>query len=278
MRTLGRTGLPVSPLGFGVTGPHASPVVPRQDTITLIHQAIDLGLTLFDTGPAYGDGEAEARLGEALAGRDRSGLVIATKAGIPARGQRDFSPDGITASLDASLSRLGTGHADILLLHGPHPDELTPDLFGALAQIKSAGKARHIGLCTRGDATAAVLAHDLFDVLMAPCHSGLSQADAGILSQAHAAGIGVIGIEAMAGAGGRWRWPHSRGDLWYLARAALQTVKGPAAPPARGNPQDAMSAALAHPDVDSVLSLTTRGTHLAENAARAGLDRTRAPS
>lgn len=277
-RVLGRTGLPVSPLGFGVTGPHASPVFSRTETIALIRQAAALGVNVFDTGPAYGDGEAESRLGEAVTDLERSALVIATKAGIPARGQRDFSPDGIAASLDASLARLGTEYVDILLLHGPNQNELTPALFDRLAQIRTTGKVRHFGLCTRGEGTEAVLEHDLFDVLMAPCHSGLGPAESGILARAHKAGIGVIGIEAMAGAKGRWHWPRNRGDLWYLARAALQTLKGPPAPPSLGNPQEAMKTALAHPHVDTVLSLTTRETHLNENAALAGLDRTLAPS
>lgn len=271
-RTLGRTGLSVAALGLGVSGPHASPLISPGATRQLIRTAAGLGVTLFDTGPAYGNGEAERRLGEAISDLDRNGLVVSTKAGIPARGQRDFTPDGIERSLAASLARLGTDHADILFLHGPHDRELTAELFGRLASLRAAGAFHYLGLCTRGPQTTQALRHDAFDVLMAPCHAELPRDESDTLARARKAGIGVVGIEAMAGARRHWRLPQSRGDLWYLARAARQALRGPAAPSAGSDPMEAMMAAFAHPSVDCVLSLTTREQHLRQNAALAGLD------
>ncbi len=89
---------PLSRLGFGVTGPHASPAVSRGATGRLISRAIDLGITLFDTAPSYGRGEGERRLGTALRGRRRDELCLVTKAGIDIDRQRDFSLGAVEMS------------------------------------------------------------------------------------------------------------------------------------------------------------------------------------
>jgi aryl-alcohol dehydrogenase-like predicted oxidoreductase len=76
-----------------------------------VHEAIDLGVTLFDTGASYSAGEAEPRLGRALKGRDTSGMVIASKAGTHHAGGgrigRDMTPAAIAASAERSLRNLG---------------------------------------------------------------------------------------------------------------------------------------------------------------------------
>lgn len=277
VRTLGRTGAQVSAIGFGVSGPHASPAVSRSATIRLIHQAIDLGVTVFDTGPAYGNGDAESRLGAALKGQVRDRLFITSKAGIPGkvggRVLRDFSPDGIARSLGASLARLDLDQIDALLLHGPHADELTPALFDRLAGLKSDGKFRHLGLCARGADVELAMTVPGFDILMAPCHAALGEQALARLQQAHRAGIGVMAIEAMASARGKWRLPKSTSDAWYLARTLKQTLAGQSAPSsAMTDPAAAMHWVLEQDFVGTVMSLTTRSTHLSENAARAGLD------
>jgi aryl-alcohol dehydrogenase-like predicted oxidoreductase len=95
---------------------------------------------VFDTAPAYGAGEAERRLGRALATLQRDRLVICSKVGFGSHGlrgrSRDFSPDGVESSLRESLARLGVEGLDILFLHGADPSELTPasdDAPGRLA-------------------------------------------------------------------------------------------------------------------------------------------------
>ncbi len=80
-RALGRTGLTVSELGFGCASWWGKPRFEERTAIGLVHEALDRGVTLFDTGASYSAGEAEPRLGRALKGRDTSSLVIATKAG-----------------------------------------------------------------------------------------------------------------------------------------------------------------------------------------------------
>src|SRR5690606_17757933 len=107
-RPLGMTGARLPILGFGVSGPHATNLVPRAQTVRLIRQALEAGATLFDTAPFYGDGEAEARLGDALEGVRESAFIV-SKTGTMRRGRamkKNFAPGHIIASCEDSLRRL----------------------------------------------------------------------------------------------------------------------------------------------------------------------------
>jgi predicted oxidoreductase len=98
-----------SRIGFGVSGAHGTPLVSRAHTVAIIQEAFALGVRVFDTAPAYGAGEAERRLGEALRTLERDQVFVSTKAGLSSYGlsgrRRDFSPDAIEQSLRASLDR-----------------------------------------------------------------------------------------------------------------------------------------------------------------------------
>src|SRR5690606_35549221 len=107
-RPLGTTGARLPILGFGVSGPHATGLVPHARTVRLIRQALEAGAALFDTAPFYGDGEAETRLGDALAGA-RARAFIVSKTGTVRRGRtlkKNFAPGHIIASCEESLRRL----------------------------------------------------------------------------------------------------------------------------------------------------------------------------
>ncbi|MBS0363101.1 MAG: aldo/keto reductase, partial [Proteobacteria bacterium] len=84
-RPLGQTGLTVSEIGFGAASWWGKPQFSERAAVGLVHAAIDGGVTFFDTGASYSNGQAEPRLGRALKGRDPARLVIATKAGTFAR-------------------------------------------------------------------------------------------------------------------------------------------------------------------------------------------------
>lgn len=148
--------------------------MPRRATRNLIHTAIDLGVTLFDTGPAYGRGEAERRLGASLKSVPRDRVFVATKAGIGPGGHRDFSAGGVEMSLKASLDRLGLERIDLLLLHGPAPGEITDRLVRHLDAFRDRGMVGHLGVCGRGDELDAAIDTGAFDALMAPVNAGLS--------------------------------------------------------------------------------------------------------
>src|SRR5687767_5349719 len=127
-RTLGRTGLVVSAIGFGgaplgltnyLSAYDPRQAADRESAINAILRAIELGITYFDTALAYGDGESERILGEARRRAAQRGLdvhsrmLLATK--VPA-GQRTY--EGVIESAETSLRNLGVDHLDVFQLHG----------------------------------------------------------------------------------------------------------------------------------------------------------------
>ncbi|HEY1267428.1 MAG TPA: aldo/keto reductase [Candidatus Binatia bacterium] len=206
-RPLGRTGLSVSPVGLGtvklgrntdVKYPTAFNLPLDRQLEKLLDTALDLGVNLIDTAPAYGS--SEARLGPFVAAH-RERIVLATKAGERyenGRSTYDFSAQAITASVENSLRNLKTDCVDILVLHSNGEDEkiLTEtDALAALAALKRSGKVRAAGISAKTE-KGIVLAIQSLDVVMAP-FSEKDQALADALSKAHAAGIGVLAIKGL---------------------------------------------------------------------------------
>ncbi|KSV82119.1 MULTISPECIES: aldo/keto reductase [Ensifer] len=157
-RILGRAGLEVSALGFGCMGldfGYASKVS-RQEGVTLIRQAVDRGVTFFDTAEVYGPFTNEEMVGEALKPvRDR--VVIATKFGfnIVDGKQSGLSsrPEHIRSVCDASLKRLGVDVIDLFYQHRVDPNVPIEDVAGAVKDLIAAGKVRHFGLSEPGAQT-----------------------------------------------------------------------------------------------------------------------------
>src|SRR6266540_289590 len=154
-RTLGKTGLKVSEVGFGgwAIGGNAfgNSYGPTDDRTSLdaIKRALELGCNFFDTADAYGHGHSEELLGQALKGR-RDDVVIATKVGAdfyhdPPR--MNFSPDYLSFALDKSCERLQTDHVDLYQLHNP-PIQLLRNgkIFEGLEKLVDAGKIRYYGI------------------------------------------------------------------------------------------------------------------------------------
>ncbi|GAA2560358.1 aldo/keto reductase [Winogradskya consettensis] len=119
-------------------------------SISVIHQAIDLGMTLIDTADVYGPFTNEELVGKALAGGWRDRAVLATKVGLLSAGTaglvRDGSPEHVRTSIDDSLKRLGTDHVDLYQLHRVDTAVPIEETWGAMAEVVAAGKARLIGL------------------------------------------------------------------------------------------------------------------------------------
>ncbi|MFI5932996.1 aldo/keto reductase [Actinoplanes sp. NPDC051494] len=151
--TLGSKGPEVGVIGLGCMGmTHAYDMaVPRDDatSISVIHQALDLGMTLIDTADVYGPFTNEELVGRALAGH-RERAVLATKVGLLSAGTaglvRDGSPEHVRTSIDESLRRLGTDHVDLYQLHRVDTAVPIEETWGAMAEVVAAGKARQIGL------------------------------------------------------------------------------------------------------------------------------------
>jgi len=154
MRQLGRSGLTVSELGLGCMGMSAlyGPPGDREQSIALIHAAVDRGITFFDTAEAYGPFVNEELLGEALA-PFRNDVVIATKFGFdinPETGQRSGAlnsrPEHIKAVAEASLKRLKTDRIDLFYQHRVDPSVPIEDVAGTMKDLIAQGKVKHFGL------------------------------------------------------------------------------------------------------------------------------------
>jgi pyridoxine 4-dehydrogenase len=115
----------------------------------LLRRAVELGVNFIDTAEAYGPGFNEEIIASALHPYQQN-LVIATKGGIhkptPDNIQADGSPKSLTSSVEASLQRLKLERIDLYQLHRPDPKVPFPESIGALAELKQAGKIRHLGL------------------------------------------------------------------------------------------------------------------------------------
>jgi myo-inositol catabolism protein IolS len=148
---LGRTTQKVSRIGLGglAFGGHYGPLE-TIDVLRTIHQAIDLGVTFFDTSPTYGDGRAEELLGEAL-GAHVDRIVIATKiggGGVSELGTwRNNDRASILKRVELSLKRLGRDYIDLVLLYGPDPHTPPGETMETLLELKQAGKILYTGTC-----------------------------------------------------------------------------------------------------------------------------------
>ncbi|MFF1738698.1 aldo/keto reductase [Streptomyces mirabilis] len=146
-RTLGRTGITVSPycLGAMMFGAIGNP--DHDDSVRIIHKALDAGINFVDTADAYSRGESEEIVGKALKGR-RDDVVLATKAHLPMGddpNQRGNSRRWLVRALEDSLHRLGTDHVDLFQIHRPAPDTDVEETLSALTDLVRAGKVRAIG-------------------------------------------------------------------------------------------------------------------------------------
>ncbi|MFG1292544.1 aldo/keto reductase [Xanthobacter versatilis] len=159
-RMLGKNGLEVSALGFGCMGLNFSygHALDRIDAIALIRQAVERGVTFFDTAEIYGPFTNEEIVGAALA-PVRERVVIATKFGFaidPKTGKQtgmDSRPEHIRAVCDASLKRLGVEVIDLFYQHRVDPNVPIEDVAGAVKDLIAEGKVKHFGLSEPGAQT-----------------------------------------------------------------------------------------------------------------------------
>ncbi len=158
-RAYRNTDLTVSEVGFGLwtvsTGWWGN--FTDNEAVKLMHQAFDLGVTLFDAADTYGNGRSEELLARAFP-KNRDEIQIATKIGYDfvnygdgRRGQReipqDFSPENLVGATDAALKRLKTDHVDLMQLHNIKMEQVyDEDVWTTLESLKQAGKIRYYGI------------------------------------------------------------------------------------------------------------------------------------
>jgi aryl-alcohol dehydrogenase-like predicted oxidoreductase len=150
-RDLGSSGLAVSALGLGCMG-MSEFYGPSEEarSLDVLHHAIDLGVTFWDTADMYGTGHNERLVGRALSDR-RDRVVLATKFAIQRGADGSVTgvsgrPEYVKAACDDSLQRLGVDHVDLYYQHRVDPEVPIEDTVGAMADLVQAGKVRHLGL------------------------------------------------------------------------------------------------------------------------------------
>jgi aryl-alcohol dehydrogenase-like predicted oxidoreductase len=221
-RPLGRTGLKVSPLCLGAMMFGAWGNRDHDDSVSIIHAALDAGINFIDTADVYSAGESETIVAQAIKGR-RDELVVATK--FHGRMGEDPNMAGntrrwILRACEGSLRRLQTDYLDLYQAHRPEPDTDIDETLGALSDLVHQGKVRYLGTSTfPGSAIVeaqwvAERRHRERFVCEQPPYSILVRGvEAEILPVCQQYGLGVIPWSPLAGGWLSGKWRLGREDL-----------------------------------------------------------------
>ena len=216
-RTLGTTGVKVSPLCLGAMmfGQWGNP--DHDDSIRIIHRALDAGINFIDTADVYSRGESEEIVGKALAGGKRDNVILATKVhGTMGDDPNEFgnSRRWIVKEVENSLRRLGTDWIDLYQIHRPEADTDIDETLGALTDLVRAGKVRYIGSSTfpasqivQAQWTAEKRGRERFVCEQPPYSLLVREIEKDVLPIARDYGMGVIPWSPLAGGwlSGKWR-------------------------------------------------------------------------
>ena len=149
IRNLGSSGLKISAISYGNWLTHGSQVE-EDAAVACVRQALDEGITTFDTADVYADTRAESVLGKALAGERRDGLEIFTKVFWPTgpgkHNDHGLSRKHIMTAIDGSLRRLGTDYVDLYQAHRYDYETPLEETMEAFADVVRSGKALYIGV------------------------------------------------------------------------------------------------------------------------------------
>jgi uncharacterized protein len=244
LRTLGRTGLEVSPLGFGCMTTSDPAVIER---------AADLGTNYFDTARAYQGGNNERMVGAALKAKRRQ-VIISSKTQGKTR-------DEALADLETSLRELGTDYLDVWYLHNRNrPEDLNDELFEVQQAAKKAGKIRFAGVSAHfnmPDMLAYLVKRGQTDVTLAAYNFTMKPELGEAIQSARQAGMGVVAMKVLAGGFSRIQ----RGDRLYGVNpgSLTETLKQPGAMSA------AIKWVLKNRSVDTAIVCMTDFDQLDEN-------------
>jgi aryl-alcohol dehydrogenase-like predicted oxidoreductase len=216
-RTLGSTGTKVSPLCLGAMmfGAWGNP--DHEDSIRIIHRALDAGINFIDTADVYSRGESEEIVGKALAGGKRDHVVLATKVhGTMGDDPNEFGNSRwwIVKEVENSLRRLKTDWIDLYQIHRPEADTDIDETLGALSDLIHAGKVRYIGSSTfpasqivEAQWTAQRRGRERFVCEQPPYSMLVRGIESDVLPTCQRYGMGVIPWSPLGGGwlSGRWR-------------------------------------------------------------------------
>lgn len=287
-RSLGRTGLTVSEVGFGAWAiggnAHGNSYGPTDDaaSIAAVRSAVEHGCTVFDTADVYGWGHSEELLGAALEGH-RDEVVLATKVGgdfYHGGVRMNFDPGYVAFALDRSLKRLRTDHVDLYQLHNPPAETMAdPRTYDALEALKAEGKIRAYGVSIHEPVEGSLcLESGRPEVLQIPFSLFRQEWIHEFLPEARKAGVGLIAREPLGNgflAGGvrsdarfppgdiRSHWPPGMvaGRVAAADRLAFLAKEG------RTRAQAALRFVLAFPEVSTTIPGAKTAAQAEENLA-----------
>ena len=263
------------------------------DPTATINRALDLGVTMLDTADVYGPHVSEQVVGEAIASR-RHEVTLATKFGIvnlgpvePGVRQVDGRPEYVRHSIEGSLQRLGVDHVDLYYLHRPDPDVPIEETIGAMAELVSEGKVRHLGLSEAAADTVrrAVAVHPIA-ALQTEYSLFSRDIEGDILDTCRELGVGIVpysplgrgmltgtinGRDDLAKDDFRRRIPRFADDALAANRALVDEVAAVASAHGATPGQVALAWVLAQGDDMIPIPGTKRIPYLEENAAAARL-------
>jgi D-threo-aldose 1-dehydrogenase len=267
------------------------------DARAVLDAVWESGVRYFDTAPHYGLGLSERRLGAFLATKPRDEYVVSTKAGrllrpspetadrlddenlfaVPASLERvwDFSADGVRASLEESLERLGLAHVDVLFLHDPDEHDLHADLatgIPAVLALRDEGLVTHVGIGSKSTKAlvAAVRTGALDLAMVAGRYTLLEQADE-MVAACRDTGVGIVaaaifnsGLLSTPRPGGRYEYGAVPGELLARAERLAQVCERHGVT----LPEAAVQFPLREPAVRSVVVGAATPEQVRENAQR----------
>jgi aryl-alcohol dehydrogenase-like predicted oxidoreductase len=270
-RELGRTGLPVTMLGYGAMELRGAPRardISEAQAETILNAVLDAGINYIDTSIDYG--LSEERIGHYI-GHRRDEYYLASKCGClvgapPApRGERNphvFTRENIVAGVEQSLKRMRTDHLDVVQFHSS-PSQQTLAQNGAveaLLDLKKAGKVRFIGMSGTFPHLKDHIAMGVFDVFQIP-YSAVEREHEAANSAAARAGAGIV---VRGGAAKGAPSPDKRTGLQWdrWRQAGLDDLLQDMTPV-----EFVLRFTFSHPDMDTTIVGTVNSTHLAANLA-----------
>ncbi|MCA8995466.1 MAG: aldo/keto reductase [Planctomycetaceae bacterium] len=275
-RPLGRTGLNVTPLGYGSMGLRGPKtwgvrVVDDAHAEMVLHAVLDAGINLIDTAPDYG--LSEERIGRFLSSR-RNEFYLATKCGCAPVQREDhleinhvWKKEVVRRNLEISLDRLRTDYIDLLQFHGGDAETLQQEgLIDLLMEFRDQGRIRHLGVSSSLPNLPGMIDLGVFETFQIP-YSALAPQHSELMTRAAATGAGVIVRGGIAHGGPDAEIPRPNlNDVW--TRAELEEIL----PEGMTKAELILRFTLSHPACHTTIVGTCNLDHLAENlkAAEAG--------